>query len=145
VSHRVVIAEEQLRCWQLSLAGHAYRQIAEELGISLATVSRRINGYLKDRVQPEIDALVATEIDRFDRYLVKLDEQIQAGKAVARNVEVAVKVSESRRKLLGIDAPTQIEATVHQVDSTDLAIAELIREAQAAAAAEEAKLREGTI
>lgn len=128
---RIVRAEQELRCWQLSLAGRTYREIAAELEISLATVSNRINAYLKTRVQPEIEALVATEIDRFDRYLVKLDEQIQAGKAVARNVEVAVKVSESRRKLLGIDAPDRLEATITQAEAPPPGLAELLREADA--------------
>jgi hypothetical protein len=106
-------------------------------------VHNRIQAHINLRVQPLADELRAVTVDRLDRYLVKLDSQIQAGVSVARNVEVAVKVEERRAKLLGIDAPAQVEATVHQVDQTDMAIAELVREAQAAAAVEEAALREG--
>jgi hypothetical protein len=141
--NKAEIAEQQARCYELCLAGHNYRVIAETVGVSLAKVSKLINEHLALRVQPLADELRAVTVDRLDRYLVKLDSQIQAGVSVARNVEVAVKVEERRAKLLGIDAPQVVEATVHQVDQTDMAIAELVREAQAAAAVEEAALREG--
>lgn len=141
---KVEVAEQQRECYELRLAGHDLRAISARTGLHLATVSKRINDQLALRVNPLADELRAVEVDRLDRYLVKLDSQIQQGKSVARNTEVAVKVSERRAKLLGIDAPEKVDAVVHQVDSTDLAIAELVREAQMKAAAEEQQLREGT-
>lgn len=141
------VAEQQRQCYELRLAGHNnYRVIAEKTGLSLATVSKRLADQRAARVQPLADELRAIEVDRCDRWLVVLDAQIQAGgPRAARAIEVAVKVSERRAKLLGIDAPAQVEAVVHQVDSTDIALAELVREAQAAAAVKEQQLREGTV
>jgi hypothetical protein len=43
----------------------------------------------------------------------------------------------------GVDAPERIEATVTEVTQEDVALAELVREAQAAAAVAEQQLREG--
>jgi len=142
--NKALMAEQQLRCWELRVSGYTYREISAELGIPLATVSRRLAAYRKTRVEPQIEEHIAAEADALLRYKKALDAQIQAGRSVARNVEVAVKVSDSLRKLLGIDAPTQVEAVVHQVDQTDIALAELVREAQAAAAVAEQNLREGT-
>ncbi len=62
---------------------------------------------------------------------------------MARNIEVAVKVAERRARLLGIDVPERVEATVTEVTREDIALAELVREAQAAAAGAEQQLREG--
>lgn len=54
-----------------------------------------------------------------------------------------MKVEERRAKLLGVDAPERVEATVVEISQEDVALAELVREAQAAAAVAEQQLREG--
>lgn len=85
-------------------------------------------------------------VDRLDLCIERLHEQIQNDEAahrLARNVEVLVKVEERRAKLLGVDAPERVEATVSEVTQEDLALAESVREAQAAAAVAEQQLREG--
>lgn len=141
VANLAVVGEQEVRCYELRLAGKTFRQIAVETGLAVATVHKRIEAHIAQRVQPLADELRAIEVDRLDRYLVALDAQIQEGRAVARNVEVAVRVSERRAKLLGIDAPEKVEAIVTQVTQEDLALAELVREANAAAAVAEARLR----
>lgn len=83
-------------------------------------------------------------MDRLDRYLERLDAQIQTDEQVSRAVEVAVKVAERRAKLLGIDAPERIEASIVEAMQEDVALAELVREAQASAAVAERQLRRGT-
>lgn len=79
-------------------------------------------------------------MDRLDRYLERLDAQIQADEQVSR----AVKVAERRAKLLGIDVPERIEASIVEAMQEDVALAELVREAQASAAVAERQLRRGT-
>ena len=143
-SNKATVAEQEIRCYELRLAGKSLDAIAKEVKLSKGTVHNRIQAHIEQRVQPLADELRAIEVDRLDRYLARLDAQIQddeaAGRA-ARNIEVAVKVSERRAKLLGIDAPERVEATVTEVTQEDLALAELVREAQAAAAVAEAQLR----
>jgi hypothetical protein len=51
-------------------------------------------------------------------------------------------VSEQRAKLFRIDEPEQVEATITEVTQENVALAELVREAQAAVA--EQQLRGGT-
>ena len=65
------------------------------------------------------------------------------GARTTRNVEVAVTVSERIARLMGTDVPQQVKATVAQVTQEDIALAELVRKAQTAAAVAEAQLREG--
>jgi len=83
----------------------------------------------------------ARHLEQIKAWLVKLNEQIDRDCAVARNVEVGTRLLEREAKLLGIDAPQQVEATVTQVTQADLELQELLREARAASALEQEKLR----
>jgi hypothetical protein len=51
------------------------------------------------------------------------------------------KNNESQRKLLGLDAPTKVDAQVTEVTQQDIELAELVREAQAKNAADEAAIK----
>lgn len=140
-ANRAAVAEQRIRCYQLRLSGLSVRQIATATGLSVGTVSNRIQSEINARVLPLADEVRKVELDRLDGWLARLNTQIVAGVAVARNVEVAVRVSERRAKLLGIDAPQQLEATVHEITQTDVALAELVREARVKAAFDEASIR----
>lgn len=146
VSNAAEVAEQQIRCYELRLTGMSLDKIVKETGLSKGTVHNRIQAEIAARVLPLADEVRKMELDRLDRWLEKLDAQIhddEAAGRVARNIEVAVKVAERRAKLLGIDAPEKVEATVTEVTQEDIALAELVREAQAAAAVAEQRLREG--
>lgn len=130
-SNDAIVADEQIRCYELRLQGKSIRAIALETGISKSNVDRRIKAEIESRVLPLAAEVRQMEIDRLDTYLEKLHEQIEEGRGVARCVEVAVKVAERRAKLLGVDAPEKVEATIHEVTQDDLALAELLREVAA--------------
>jgi hypothetical protein len=51
------------------------------------------------------------------------------------------KNNESQRKLLGLDAPTKVDAQVTEVTQQDIELAELVREAQAKSAVKEAAIK----
>lgn len=139
--NRVSIAEEQVKCYELRLTGMSIEAIAKATGIARSTVHDRIQSEIAARVLPLADEVRKMELDRLDRWLAKLDAQIAEDRYVARNVEVAVRVSERRAKLLGLDAPEKIEATVTEVTQEDIALAELVAEAQMQAANAEARIR----
>jgi transposase len=139
-------AAQQAECYRLRLTGMSIRDIAKVTNLSTGTVENRIKAEINATVQPLADELRAIEVARMDRWLEKLNEQIEDDECAprtARNVEVAVKVAERRAKLLGIDAPQQIEATVTEVTQADLALRELLHEARARVATEEANLAGG--
>jgi hypothetical protein len=115
--------------------------IAKATGIPRSTVHDRIQSEISARVLPLADEVRKMELDRLDRWLAKLDAQIDKDQSVARNVEVAVRVSERRAKLLGLDAPEKVEATITEVTQEDVALAELVAEAQMQAATAEQALR----
>lgn len=55
-------------------------------------------------------------------------------------VDRVLKVQERASRLLGLDAPDRVEATVTQVTQADLELQELLREARAASALEQEEL-----
>jgi predicted transcriptional regulator len=145
-SNKAEVAEQARRCYELKLAGWSHDRIAEELGISHGTVQNRIDAHIAVRVNPLADQLRAEMVARFAKRLAKLDAQIEDDEhahRLARNIEVATKVEERWAKLLGVDAPERIEATVTEVTQEDVALAELVAEARAASAVAEAQLRGG--
>jgi transposase len=137
------IAKQQAGCYQLQLDGLSIREIAKRTGLSVGTVHRRINAQCVAIVQPLAEQVRARHLEQIKTWLARINAQIERDYAVARNVEVGTRLLEREAKLLGIDAPQQIEATVTEVTQEDVALAALIREAQAAAAVEEAALRDG--
>ena len=90
--------------------GHSYRAIAAQLGVSLSTA----HGYVADalaelRAQTAEEAqmlrdLEAQKLDRVERYLWRALRTASAAD-VAKLANSLRMVSESRRKLFGLDAP----------------------------------------
>lgn len=142
-TNKAKIAQEQSTCMQLRIDGHTYRAIAEITGIPLSTVHDRITAAITAEVTPKADELRALECARLDGYLARLQSKVAKGDD--RAINTAVRISESRRKLLGLDMPARLEATVqHQeVTQQDLELQEMIRAAKAKVATEEAALRDG--
>lgn len=136
------IAKQQAECYQLQLDGLSIRDIAKRTGLSVGTVHRRINARCEAIVQPLAEQVRARHLSQIKAWLIRINEQIERDYAVARNVEVGTRLLEREAKLLGIDAPQRVEATVTEVTQEDIALAELVAEANAKAAIEEAALRD---
>lgn len=138
------MAERVAQCYALKLRGFSYRRIAEEMGLSVATVHKHVTRALAERVDPLVEQYRAIELDKLESAEARLWEQVEDGspRGLARNVEVLLKLSERRAKLLGMDAPErqQIEATI---DSRPAELIAKIEAARAASAAREADLRAG--
>lgn len=134
------LAEKQVAAYNLRLRGHSLRDIGKMMGVSHTAVANWIKAECDTRVLPLADEVRKQEIDRFDNWLLRLAEQIDEGKQVARNIEVAVKVSERRAKLLGADSPvvTEVNAVVEHKPTEVLS---LIERARRQVAADEAALR----
>jgi transposase len=135
------IADEQAKCFDLKRMGMSVRAIAAELNMSSATVQRRLQDAYDELVMPVAAEVKKMELERLDSYLLRLEKRLQQGEDPIRVVPVAMKVLERRARYLGLDEPEKIDATVHEVSQQDLAIAELVREAQAQAANQESALR----
>jgi hypothetical protein len=95
---------------RLRLAGMSYSSMSERLGVSASSAHRAVLRSLA-RTAADLgesaDALRSLELQRLDALLAGLWPAASAGDPAA--VSVALRVSERRAKLLGLDAPSRRE------------------------------------
>jgi hypothetical protein len=105
-----VITARRAQSLELRKAGASYRHIAAELGISLHTAFADVNAELQElRVHTQQDAKDVRELElqRCDAMTQGLWSDVAKGDSKA--VMAAVRVSERRARLLGLDAATKSE------------------------------------
>lgn len=122
-------AERKNQAYDMRLRGKSYRQIAAAMDIGVGTAHRWVQETLDDIVLPNVEAVRKQEIDRLMRYLDALDERI--GDSDDRAVGLALKVSERLCKMLGVDAPQQIQVEKTETTQVDLAIQDLLNRQKA--------------
>ncbi len=98
-------AERRLKAIELRKCGASYRQIGRKLGVSGKTAHEDIQAVLSElsalRLASAAD-YVALEMERLDAAQLALYQHLDSGDP--QIINSWVKVSESRRKLLGLDA-----------------------------------------
>jgi hypothetical protein len=147
---RVDAADMDARCLDLRRRGLSYRQIAAQVGLSVANVHGRVTRSLDRTRREPADALRELELERLDALQEALTEvlgrvhvTVSGGKVVTTKgddgqevplvddgptiaaAQALVRVQESRRRLLGLDAPTRVDARVLSIDELDMQIKEL--------------------
>ncbi len=110
---------------RLRLTGMGYADIAQAMGYATPSGAHQaVQKALQRTVQEPADELRKIECDRMDAMLAHMWPRVQTGDP--RAVEVAMKLAERRAKLLGLDAPTQLDANqdvnvyLHNVDTDRL-------------------------
>jgi hypothetical protein len=105
-------AEQDEEILRLRCAGLSLRAIAARVGLSHQGVSDRITAVLAQLVTPAAEEYRALETVRLDTYLEALSLRI--GEGDYRSVGTAVRISERRAKLLGLDSPVQLDVAMKQ-------------------------------
>lgn len=141
--------------------GRTMYEITRQLGISEATGYRYLDQALDARILPKVDEFRKQQNDSIDQTERMNEEQIELAEHIARKgaltenpnlilkaaamraeaLRLRVKISERRAKLNGLDAPVVVQATVQHLGEMDAELAEIVREAEARAAQEEASRR----
>lgn len=117
-------ADKINRAYELRLKGRTYREIGEALGVSHVTAMKWVTEHLSAVTLPLVDEVRKQEVDRLTRYLDKLDERVDEGDDKA--IGLAIKISESLRKLLGVDVPVVSTIEHVEVSAMDMDIRSLI-------------------
>ena len=103
---RVRAHDRHLQALELRKAGCTYQQIAEQLGYANAKGAHKaVASALKATLREPADALRELELARLDTMLLALWRKVQAGDEHA--IDRALKISERRARLLGLDAPAE--------------------------------------
>lgn len=123
-------------------------RVADEMDCSVFRVQKLLNKYTPKLLEKDATSHREIEINKLDlleeKLWAMLDEDyitVSNGQVVYMDtgdpvpdidpimkiVDRILKVAERRSKLLGLDKPVRVEATVHTMDSTDMELAEMIR------------------
>lgn len=103
-------AEETVRMLQMRQMGASYESIARHFRLNRKTVWERVTEYLRDMPADEATTLRMMESRRYDEYERRLQDGIVAGDV--RAITAAIRLSERRCRLLGLDMPVQHEVSV---------------------------------
>lgn len=106
---RLEVHANKLRALDLRKSGMTFQQIGVELGVSTAQAYNYVKGALKETLQESADELRTLELERIDRLLLAVWQNATLGRVEA--IDRAIKLMERRAKMLGLDAPVQLEAT----------------------------------
>jgi hypothetical protein len=145
------VAERRAKAVQLRIAGASLPEIAEALNYGGNTPESRRAAVSVDLARAfkaaqeaqrlSIDEWRELELTRLDRVQRGLWAAAVSGDTKA--VNALLQVMAARRKYIpGLEAPTQVDATITETTQEDIALQAMIREAQMKAAATEAQLRE---
>lgn len=149
--NKLAQSEAKGRAFDLYLKGYSLRKVAEQVtaegySVSHVTVNRWIDEECEETLKPLTPRVRAVELARYDGYLLRIEEDLENGGDVPKLVSTAVRVSEARRKLLGVDAPQQTEVllsgeihTPEILQKVDAYAQEVRRREEAARAAEDAE------
>jgi DNA-binding CsgD family transcriptional regulator len=100
------IAERRAMALELRKAGGSYREIARQLGVDVHTAHGDVGAELaalRETTVERAELLRDLELHRFDEMTAGLWPQIRVGSPPA--VSAAIRVSERRSRLLGLDEP----------------------------------------
>ncbi|QEQ93584.1 helix-turn-helix DNA-binding domain protein [Streptomyces phage Zuko] len=132
--------------------GWTIARVADEMGCSVFRVQKLLNKYTPKLLDKDASRHRDIEIGKLDlleeRLWLMIDEEyytvsngqvvyFETGEPVPdidpvmKIIDRLLKVMERRAKLLGLDKPVRVEATVHQVDNMDMELAEMIRRGRA--------------
>jgi len=106
--------ECDLPAMNLRIKGYTYDQIKVELGLVSKTAARdAILRCLDDTLREPADKLRELELIRLDSYLGKVESRMDGAtiQEAARLLDVALNIMTRRARLLGLDAPKQLELT----------------------------------
>ncbi|MCX4504577.1 sigma factor-like helix-turn-helix DNA-binding protein [Streptomyces anulatus] len=126
---KAVQAAEAAECLRLQLSGLTVRAIAQELGLKPTTVQNRLTMALAAVIIPGVETLRTREGERLLHLLDRIQPAVQAGDLDA--IKTAARLSESYRRLYGLNAPEQHQHQITETTQMDLAVQELIRNARA--------------
>lgn len=149
------LAHDKTRAVEMRLAGKRWDEIAERISESTGrpttadTVRRWVNDQLASTLNEAAAELRAQEVAKLDKYLAALDDIIEHGAYSPHGestyldeskriqaIAAATRLSQRRAKLLGLDAPTQVEVATTFEGTIEQEIARLNAELYGADSAE---------
>ncbi len=111
----IQVLQEEMQTMKMKVDGATVAEIAETLGLSQSSVFRRLSSAIelvRDEVLFDTQHYIDMEVAKLDKLESRIYKRIALEPDNNEMVQLSgavVKLSESRRKLLGIDAPQRVE------------------------------------
>jgi hypothetical protein len=118
-AERIAQAEKEARIIELRRTGATWELIAKATGY--ANASGAYKAYQKaigKIVAPKVEELRAVEVDRLDRLQFAIWERAKDGDIKA--IDAVLRILDRRTRILGLDAPTKIQAEIVTYDGSIL-------------------------
>jgi hypothetical protein len=116
----VMTLEIKLKCLELRKTGMGYEKIAAAVGLNNRIQAfRAVKGALKYTLKEPTDAVRALELERIDAMLAAIWVQVTNGNLGA--IDRALKMIETRAKLLGLNAVQKVEFSFEKMTDDQLA------------------------
>lgn len=106
--HQIEALDKERRALELAKAGVTYDRIAQEVGYaSRSGAHKAVQRALNRSIQPDAEEFRKLQMARLNDMRLGLWPKVRQG--VPRATEVAIKIEEREARLLGLDAPEQVE------------------------------------
>lgn len=116
---------EAEQAWQMRVAGKNLREIGNELNLAPATVSRRLELYISNKIVPTAEHYRNLVIDRLEELRNACQPGIDAGDTKA--IQTAAKINMDLHKAAGLEV-VKVEAEVKHVSQLDDEISNLLNQ-----------------
>jgi hypothetical protein len=107
---QIDIEDRRAKALELRKGGSSYRAIAKKLNTDVATAYKDVDVALKSLVQMNTASateLREIELERLDAMLLSISDNLKSGHLGA--IDRALRIMERRARLIGLDAPTQVQ------------------------------------
>ncbi len=123
------IRQQESDCAELRILAVPIREIAAKLSLATDTVQKRVDAYFEHQPTPDLAKYRALTGSRYEVMFQALAPGILAGDPQAISAGCTVLIG--MRKLLGLDAAIQIEATVLNISPEDIELRGLLQQVEA--------------
>jgi hypothetical protein len=112
--------DRELQIIELRRAGATWEKIASAVGYAGASGAYKAYQKAAERtIRPKLEELRDIELDRLDRMQLAVWEKAKGGEYKA--IQTVLAILDRRTRILGLDAPTKIQAEVITYDGNTLA------------------------
>lgn len=109
----VIAAERRIEALKLRTTGMYYSDIADELGVCLATAYNDVMDRMKELnsiALEEAQVVRDLEVARLDKAMLSIKDKLDEGDLAAINT--LLRIQERRARFLGLDMPNKSELTI---------------------------------
>lgn len=120
--------ERKTRAFEYHKRGHTYRRIAKKLGVSHVQVFRDVQEILataRKECSQSAEDLISMELERLDMAMTAIAPMVDQGDV--KGIDRWIRISESRRKLLGLDADANVDQMLRYINMDKLTYRQLQR------------------